>query len=227
MIKIIRLMAGIGCLVFVMLTGCSRFTVQAAENRIGIAGEAERKVPPYILDTQKECTLEIQTEAAQKTAGVRLAVYQVGKIDATRLSLSFVLNEDFDESKADLMAEGNAERRQTIETLCNHISRNQIKPFQMVTLDERGEAELDVPQGAYLICRTEEDETQIQASLVGVPFVSESLTEWQYHMKVQLKVNLGSVPTGDTQNGMVYGGLAMAAVALLAVLIFARKRRKK
>ena len=196
--------------------------LQAAENQI-----PERELPPYILNVQQDCTLEIQTDVSRKTAGTELLVYRVGKIDATSLSLSFVLNEEFEESKADLIATGNTERRQAIETLYEYVLDKKINPFQTVVLDEAGKARICVPQGAYLICQKEDDEMQIQATLVGVPCVSESLNEWQYSMKVQLKVGLASVPTGDTQNSMLYAALAIAAFLLLAALMLVRKHRKK
>ena len=223
--KMIRWIAGIGCLVFVILVGGSKLPVRAAENQKEQNIEMEGKVPPYILDVQKECVLEIQTDVTQKTEGAMLTIYQVGKIDATSLSLSFILNEAFEGSKAELMNEGNTERRQAIETLCSYASDNHIKPFQTVQLDGTGGVRLTVPQGAYLICQLEEGETQIQSSLVGVPCVGESLNEWQYHMVVQLKAGLISVPTGDMQNGILYTGLILAAVLLLFILILARKRR--
>ena len=189
--------------------------------------ESEKRVPPYILDIYQDCTLEIQTDAGKQAAGAELMVYQVGRIDATSLSLSFVLNEEFEKSNADLMAEGNSKRSQTIETLYEYVQEQQIKPFQRVKLDRTGTKELQVPQGAYLICQTEENETTIQATLVGVPSVDESFSEWQYQMKVQLKADMNAVPTGDNQSGMLYAGVAVIALALLLVLCFARGRSRK
>ena len=217
--RILRLLAGLSCIVLTVLTGGRPISLKAEETQL-----PERKVPPYILDIYQECTLEIQTDVGRNTAGAELMVYQVGKIDATSLSLSFVLDEKFEGSKADLMAEGNAKRSQAIETLYQYVKDHKIEPFQRVQLDDAGAARLIVPQGAYLICQIEEGETKIQASLVGVPCVDQFGSSWQYQMKVQLKANLGSVPTGDTQNEMMYVGLAGIAVVLLATLLLARKR---
>ncbi len=215
--KRISLITGLCCLVFAVLASCHRLPVQAAES----------KVPPYILDVQRDCTLDIKTDMAQKTEGTKLSVYQVGRIDATSLSLSFVLNEPYEDSKADLLATGNAKRQQTIETLYEYISKKQLRPYTTAMLDENGMAHLEVPQGAYLICQMKESETKIQATLVSVPCVSETLDGWIYDMEVQLKAMTESVPTGDSQNMMGYAALALIAVLLLVFLIFARKRSKK
>ena len=210
-------MAGLCCLVLAGLCGANTVLLQAGENPI----------PSYILDVQRLCTLEICTDAGEKTAGAELVVYQVGKIDATSLSLSFVLHDDFIKSEVDLMAEGNSRRKQVIESLYRYVSENKIQPYQKVTLDATGTANLVVPQGAYLICQRQENETSIQATLVGVPCVDESLRQWQYQMRIQLKAKLGSVPTGDRQNSAGYAGLALIAGGGLLGLGFARKRCSK
>lgn len=190
-------------------------------------GAAERKVPPYILDVKRQCMIDIRTDAAQKTAGEKLAVYQVGLIDATSLSLSFVLCEPFEKADVDLLATGNTQRRQTIETLCEYVTSRNLKPSTVVTLDKDGEIQLEVPQGAYLICQAEKGEIEIQPTLLSVPYVSESLDGWIYDMEVELKATVEAVPTGDSQNLMGYAGLVIAAVLLLLLLLFARKRREK
>ncbi len=213
----ITLTASVCCLIFAVLVSCHKLPVSAAE----------RKAPPYILDVRRNCTLDIQTDTAQKTAGAKVALYQVGRIDATSLSLAFVLNEPYEDSKVDLLATGNTQRKQAIEMLCTYIAKNKPEPDAVTVLDENGAAQLRVPQGAYLICQTEESETKIQATLVSVPYVSETLDEWIYDMEVQLKAVAESVPTGDSQNLVGYTALALIAVLLLVFLLFARKYRKK
>ncbi len=200
--------------------------VGASCHRVPVSA-AERTAPPYILDVRRDCILDIRTDATQKTAGTKLSVYQVGRIDATSLSLSFVLNEPFTDAKVDLMAEGNTQRRKAIEILCEYISKNQLKPAKVAVLDENGAAQLKVQQGAYLICQTGDGETKIQPTLVGVPFVSESLDEWIYKMTVQLKAVAEPVPTGDLHDPVGYVSLAVAAIILLALLMFARRRSEK
>ncbi len=211
------LTVSICCLIFAVLGSCHKLPVSAAE----------RKAPPYILDAHRECVLDIRTDPPQNTAGVKLEIYQVGRIDATSLSLSFVLNEPYEDSKVDLLTTGNTQRRRAIETLCEYISKNKQEPDAVAVLDENGAAQLKMPQGAYLICQAEESETKIQATLVSVPYVSEALDEWVYDMEVQLKAVTETVPTGDSQNIWEYAALAVIAVLLLAVLVFACKRGKK
>lgn len=213
----ITLAVSLCCLIFAVLAGCNRIPVQAAE----------RKEPPYILNTRQECTLTIRTGADHSAAGEKLALYQVGRIDGTSLSLSFVLSEPFEGADVDLMAIGQEERRQTIEKLWEYAAAGELAPERIVELDENGEASLEVSQGAYLICQAEQSSTKIQATLVGVPYVSESLNEWVYNMNVQLKAVEQSVPTGDTQNAAGYTALAIATVLLLLLLLLARRRAKK
>ena len=230
--KTFSVMISIVCLILTVLSGGGQLSLQAAEP-ISAAyenmfdSEEESKVPPYILDVQRECILDIQTDAAQKAAGSKLEIYQVGKIDATSLSLSFVLTEAFEGSNADLMADGNSQRKQTIEVLYEYMEKNHIKPFRTAQLDHEGQAQLVIPQGVYLICQREQGETAIQATLVGVPCVDESLSEWQYQMKLQLKARLVPVATGDTQNIAGYAALVAILVVLVAVLLLARKRAAK
>ena len=213
------LTASVCCLIFAVLASCHRLPVQAAE----------REVPPYILDVQRDCKLDIKTDKAQAAAGEKLSVYQVGRIDATSLSLSFVLNEPYEDLKVDLLATGNTQRKQTIETLCDYIAKNKLEPDAVAKLNQDGEVQLKVPQGAYLICQAEAEEskTRIQATLISVPYVSETLDGWIYDMDVQLKAVTESVPTGDSQNLVGYAALAVLAVLLLVFQLFARRRSKK
>ena len=205
------------CLIFAVLASCHRLPVQAAE----------REVPPYILDVQRDCMLDIKTDKAQAASGEKLSVYQVGRIDATSLSLSFVLNEPYEDLKVDLLATGNTQRKQTIETLCDYIAKSKLEPDAVAKLNQDGEVQLKVPQGAYLICQAEESKTKIQATLISVPYVSETLDGWIYDMDVQLKAVTESVPTGDSQNLVGYAALAVLAVLLLVFLLFAHRRSKK
>ena len=205
------------CLIFAVLASCHRLHVQAAE----------REVPPYILDMQRDCMLDIKTDKAQAASGEKLSVYQVGRIDATSLSLSFVLNEPYEDLKVDLLATGNTQRKQTIETLCDYIAKSKLEPDAVAKLNQDGEVQLKVPQGAYLICQAEESKTKIQATLISVPYVSETLDGWIYDMDVQLKAVTESVPTGDSQNLVGYAALAVLAVLLLVFLLFAHRRSKK
>lgn len=191
------------------------------------AGAAERKAPPYILDTERQCTIAIQTDTAQKTAGKKLAVYQVGLIDATSLSLSFVLSEPFKEAEVNLLAAQSAERKQVIEKLCEYVEKGSMNPVKVVTLSEQGNVKIEVPSGAYLICQAEEGETKIQPTLVSIPYVSESMDSWIYDIEIELKAMAESVPTGDRQNMGGYVGITIAAGLLLLLLILVRKRSKQ
>lgn len=190
-------------------------------------GAAEQKIPPYLLDIGRPCAIEIHTEGTPKTAGEKLAVYQVGRIDATSLSLSFVACKDFEEAHVDLLATESAKRQEVIETLQQYASNRQIQPEQVVTLDETGAARLEVAQGAYLIFQIGRGEAEIQPTLVSLPCVNRSLDEWIYEADVTLKAIPEAPPTGDWSNGLLYAGLAGAAGLALALLILARKRGKR
>ena len=232
--KRIILSISMAALLVTVLLNCWPLPARAAEKT---GRNAEGTVPPYILDTARQCELLIRTDAGQATAeqvtaGQTLAVYQVGLVDATSLSLSYVLREPFAETGVELVSESNAQRQQTIEQLCEYVQEQQLSPLMTVTLDETGAAELTVPQGVYLICQTEPDAAtvQIQSTLVGVPYVSESLDEWIYELEVRLKAVQTAVPedvpTGDRQNPMLYAALVGAAILLLGLLMFARKRNR-
>ena len=209
---------GVFCLFITTLLGCFKLPVSASE----------RKVPPYILDTKRQCKLSIKTDINQGTAGEVLEVYQVGRIDATSLSLSFVLNEEFEASKVNLMEEGNAKRKQVIETLYEYAKQQKIAPMVTVKLDETGTAELLLPQGAYVIYQRQggqtEKKTLIQAAMVGLPGVGDLQDAWVYELEIQLKATQETVTTGDWQDPILYVSLAGASLLLLGLLMLARKR---
>lgn len=220
--KKIKILCGLICLAVLVLASYQRLAVSAAQ----------KQIPPYILDTGRECWIHIQTDVKQDTAGEELAVYHVGLVDATSLSLSYVLAEAFAQTEVDLTVTESAKRAQTIEKLREYAEKKQVKPYDTVVLKEDGTAMLKVPQGAYLICQVitetgEEERTVIQPTLVGVPYVSDSMDSWIYELEVQLKAAQKNIATGDLQDPLLYGGLVGAMVVLLGFLFLARRRGKK
>ncbi|MBQ7016992.1 MAG: hypothetical protein IJN10_08580 [Firmicutes bacterium] len=188
----------------------------------------ESKIPPYILDTKQQCRLHINTDNELGTAGEILEIYQVGLIDATSLSLAFVLNKEFEASGEDLMVQGHAERSGVIRKLYEYAVQQKIQPTAKAILDESGSADLVLPQGAYLIHHSprekEEGKTMIQSALVGIPGVGDGRDAWVYEMEVQLKAAQESVVTGDLQDPVLYVSLAGASVLLLGIILLARRR---
>ena len=212
------ILAGAFCLFVTTLFGSYKLPVSANE----------RRIPPYILDTSRQCKLQINTDKKQGTEGEELEIYQVGRIDATNLSLSFVLQEEFRQSEVNLMEQGNSKRRKMIDALYEHAKLHKISPVAKVKLDENGSAELLLPQGAYMIYQRQqekmEEKTWIQPALVGLPDVGDLQNAWNYELEIQLKAAKEAVVTADAQEPMVYAALAGAAMLLLGLLMLARRR---
>ena len=237
--KKVKMLFGLLGLAAVVLVSCQRLPVSAAQQETLAESADRQEALPYILDTDRECEIRIQTDVKQNTAGEKLAIYQVGLVDATSLSLSYVLTDTFEETKADLTGTENAKRAQAIETLREYAEKKQVKPDAIVVIQEDGTAQLKVPQGAYLICQVKEEaepdeaaseaesQTVIQPALVGIPYVGESLDSWVYELEVQLKAAQKNIATGDLQDPLWYGALAGTAGVLLGLLLLARKRGKK
>ena len=83
------ILAGAFCLFVTTLFGSYKLPVSANE----------RRIPPYILDTSRQCKLQINTDKKQGTEGEELEIYQVGRIDATNLRFPLFYRKSFGKAR--------------------------------------------------------------------------------------------------------------------------------
>lgn len=181
------------------------------------------------FDMEHPCTISVEIEwsGQQPVKEKTMAIYQVGEVDQESQSLGFVLTEAFIKSGADLSAASSEEVRVSIEKL-KETARG-LKPLAIGDFDRQGRCSFHVTPGVYLICQTDDDKMpDIQASLISVPTVDETLQGWVYEVEAKPKARWEkeNVETGDRSDWRPWLALALGCGLLIAALRWIKFRVK-
>lgn len=121
-----------------------------------------------------------------------LALYQVGQMYENDGNYSWVLTEDFAESKADL---SNLQDEKLVHTLFSYLAANadKIKPVGTADISKDGTVKFaDLNVGLYMVVQTKASTgyKAIMPFLVTVPMKNDSDGTWNYNVDASPKVEI-------------------------------------
>ena len=121
--------------------------------------------------------------------GGNLVLFKVGEVHVEDGDYSWVLSEDFTDSKADL---SDLQSETLTATLAAYAVEKDVKPYDIANIDENGKATIkDLPVALYLITQTEAAAgyKKIMPFLVTVP-IGNNEDGWVYDVDASPKVEL-------------------------------------